>query len=302
MWRAVTKEVDRYGGTAVVSHEMLARVSEEVRARAVGGFGGEVRVVITSRDLGRQLPSLWQENVKNRNEETYGFFLHAVFRKWASLDAELAARRASRFWRAQDVVAVAERWARLVGPDAVTIVTVPPPGTGPDELWTRFARACDLPELDYEIPLERQNQSMGSMESEVLRRMNSQFPQDLPWPRYEALVKRTFAVEVLAGHRSHGRLGVPASWWGATEEAADRQIAGLGAAGYRVIGDLEELRPELGGPAQRSPDEFTESELLELALELLATVAATEKPSPERARPRLSVARLMRRLTRKAPP
>lgn len=299
-WRALAAEVDRFGGTAVISHEMLARISGAARDRAVGGFDtDDVRVVITARDLGRQIPAVWQENVKNRTEETYEFFCSAVFGQLAAFDAEQAARRAAKFWRAQDVVGVAARWAELVGPEAITVVTVPPAGAEREELWARFARACNLPAIDYDVSLERENQSMGSAESEVLRRMNGKFPTGLSWPRYEALVKREFARTVLAAHRSHGGLGVPAAWWEATRQAADRQIAGLAAAGYRVIGELGELRPQLRDPAPRSPDDFTETELLDVTLELMSRVASTEphrrKPSSWGSRGARLARRLMRR-------
>lgn len=280
MWSTLAAEVNAFRGNAVISHELLARTREEARARAVGDLDtDDVRVVITARDLARQVPAVWQENLKNRNEEKYEFFLQAIFEQHAADDAELAAHRAARFWRAQDVVGVAERWAQLVGPGAVTVVTVPHFGAEPDELWRRFAHACQLPAADCEISRERENQSMGAAESEVLRRMNSRFSAGLPWPRYETLVKRQFATSVLAAKRSHGGLVVPAAWWEATRQAADRQIRGLEAAGYLVVGDLEELRPQLGDTGQRSPDEFTDPELLDVALELLARVAATE-PRP----------------------
>jgi len=300
MWRTLAAEVDRFGGNAVISQELLARLREESRVQAVGAFDtDDVRVLITARDLGRQIPAGWQENVKNRNEETYEFYCRAVFEQPAGFDAEHAARRAAKFWRVQDVVGVAERWAKLVDPEALTIVTVPHPGAERDELWTRFARACNLPTADYELPVERENQSMGSAESEVLRRMNGKFPAQLPWPRYEALIKRKFAREVLAVDRGHGRLAVPAAWWEATRQASDRQIAGLESAGYRVIGDLDELRPQFVDHDQRSPDDFTEAELLDVTLEVLATVAA---PEPLRRVPPSRVssgADLVRRLLRR---
>ncbi len=301
-WRALAAEVDRFGGNALISHEFLARIRKESLVQAVGAFGtDDVRVVITARDLGRQLPAVWQENVKNRNEETYGFFLRAVLeRPPAGEDTDQAARRAAKFWRAQDVAGVSERWSKLVGPEAVTIVTVPHPGAEREELWTRFAAACNLPALDIELPLERENQSMGAIESEVLRRMNARFPQNLPWPRYEALVKRTFAIKILAASRSHGALVVPAAWREATRQAAEKQVAGLAAARYRVVGHLDELLPQFRDSAERSPDDFTEGELLAATLELLARAAVTEPHLGQRPSWAASAAHLVRRLARRA--
>ena len=45
-----------------------------------------------------------------------------------------------QFWRHHDVDAIARTWAGVVGPDRLTVVTVPPSGAAPYVLWERF---CD---------------------------------------------------------------------------------------------------------------------------------------------------------------
>ncbi len=60
-----------FPGRALVSHETLARTTKPVARKAVASLGDDVRVLITCRDLGRQVPAVWQENVKNRSTESY---------------------------------------------------------------------------------------------------------------------------------------------------------------------------------------------------------------------------------------
>ena len=58
------------GGTAIISHEILATASRAQVGRALEslghGDGTEVHLVLSVRDLVRQIPAEWQENVKHR--------------------------------------------------------------------------------------------------------------------------------------------------------------------------------------------------------------------------------------------
>ncbi len=292
-WAAVTREVNAFAGPAVISHESLAQAKRDDRIRAVEAFdGAKVHVVITARDLGRQIPAVWQENVKNRNTKTYTEFLDGVF------DEEERAK----FWRAQDLASVADGWAEQVGKDAITIVTVPPAGGDRSLLWTRFRQACELPDIDYRQPDVSDNRSMGAAETEVLRRMNSCFPDDLPWPRYENRVKRGFVIRVLSTERRYGPLLVPKRWQDATRDRASRQVELLSKAGYLVVGDLNELHPEPTPAVGPGPDDFSSEQLLDVSVRLLSETAllgtsAIQMPEPAAARHR-KVARLAKRLRR----
>lgn len=301
-WSRLTREVNTFSGNSLVSHETLARTARRDRARAVTGFAtDDVRVVITARDLGRQVPAVWQENVKNRNSQTYDAFLHALFGLPRNNSDTESRQRRRKFWQAQDVAAVARRWARQVGGERLTIVTVPVAGTDPGELWRRFRRACELPDLDYDLVASGDNRSMGAAESEVLRRMNSRFSADFSWPQYEAQVKRGFAVSVLAADRRHGPLVLPQAWRASAEAAAGRQIEALAEAGYAVVGDLADLQPRFEVATQQSPDDLTDDELFEVALQLLAAAATVQPGDVGRPRPGRHTGRqrLIRRTVRR---
>jgi hypothetical protein len=232
-----------------------------------------VRVVVTARDLARQVPSVWQETIKNRGDRTYGDFLDEVFR---SADGR---RRKGGFWLAQNLPALATRWMDVVGPERFTLVTVPPSGAAPDELWRRFCTAVDIPDADYELEVEGSNPSLGVVESELLRRVNPKLA-DLSWPEYETRVKRAFAERELATFSRSDRLVVPPDLHEDVRRAGEDAIAFFEGAGCRVVGDLEDLRPQLSHEPSRTPEEVTEADLLDVALGLVARSAARPLTRP----------------------
>ena len=69
-WDELAAAVRKAPGTAIISHEILATASRSQVGRAlesVGhGTGTEVHVILSVRDLVRQIPAEWQENVKHR--------------------------------------------------------------------------------------------------------------------------------------------------------------------------------------------------------------------------------------------
>ena len=63
----------------IVSHEILATASRQQVRRALESFGdAEVHVVLSARDLVRQIPAEWQENVKHRRTLGYRAFLDTI--------------------------------------------------------------------------------------------------------------------------------------------------------------------------------------------------------------------------------
>ena len=269
-WDRLVEEAQAHTGNVLVSHETFGRARPAQIEKAVAAFpGSEVRVIITCRDLGRQIPAAWQERIKNRKNITYDAFLDRVFTSWDKSQTSVS----SMFWKSQNLIALTQRWSRAVGTENVRLVTVPAPGTAPDELWRRFASAADLPNLDYEIPDSTSNASIGTTETELLRRLNPMFPEDLAWPQYAVRIKNRFVQRDLSQHNTSGRLTVPDCRHETTEQIAGEMIDFLRGSGCPVIGDLEELRPVFRADSVM-PDEVGTEELLGLALELLARAAA----------------------------
>lgn len=261
-WEQLAAEVRGYDGDAIISHETLARCSRAAIRRAAQSLGtADLRVVLTVRDLGRQVPAVWQETLKNRAVDSYPDFLKDVFR-------HRNGKQAKFFWRAQDVAKVVRRWGREVGVANVTVVTVPPPGAARDELWNRFARAVDLPAVRVELPPAAANVSLGAAEAELLRQVNLVLPTSFAWSDYARVVKRQFAELTLAP-RATSSMSIPRRWHRATRARADRMVGYLRTSGCRVIGDLADLEPQLPVGAVSGPRDLADDELLRVAAELI---------------------------------
>ena len=151
--------VREHHGTAIISHEILASASRQQAARALEslghGDGAEVHVVLSVRDLVRQVPAEWQENVKHRRTIRYGDFLRQI------RDPQREGRIASWFWSVQELPAILDRWAAELPPERVHVITVPPSGGDPGLLWSRFSRVFGLDDLPLRHEATRANPSLG---------------------------------------------------------------------------------------------------------------------------------------------
>lgn len=236
-WSRLVEGVREGRGSVVLSHELLATARGEVISRLVRDLAPRpVTVVATVRDMVRQVPAVWQEDVKNGSTRTFEEFLSRI-----QTSAGTRRRLDKPFWRFQDAPGIVEQWAQVAGVDVV-VVTVPQPGQGPTALWERFAQAIQVDPGSVDTELPPGNVSLGAAETELLRTVNEWAGQALDWPSYRRLVKKTLAEDLLAARRSSPRLTLPPatrSW------ALDQSVAmadRLEQAGYAVIGSLDELR------------------------------------------------------------
>ncbi len=279
-WERTVAEILAHDGPTLLSHEILGGSKRKIVKRAAESLPGRrLRVVITCRDLGRQFPAVWQEGVKNGDTITYEQFLSDAWEAWDGPGA------ATGMWRGQNLAGVAERWGSVTGPENVTVVTVPPSGTDHDVLWRRFGEAIGLPEAGYVIPEKPRNPSLGTVETELLRRVVSRLPEDVPWPTYARQVKRRLAQRRLVKERVGGSLSVPEHHRDRTREVSAEMRDAIRAQGFRVVGDLADLEPAFleGGT---TPDDVTDEQLLERALDVLVPMVLTDGAQPEKKRNR----------------
>ena len=145
-WDRLAAEVREWPDTAIISHEILGTASRVQVARAIESLGGsdtEIHIVFSARDLVRQIPAEWQENVKHRRTKTYGRFLENL------RDPERSAEVAQWFWGVQEIPDVLDRWGEAVPRERVHLVTVPPPGSSPTLLWERFAGVFGIDPTEF---------------------------------------------------------------------------------------------------------------------------------------------------------
>jgi hypothetical protein len=243
-WAALIGAARAWRGDAVViSHELLAATSTDTIPGALAALGGhEVHLVMTVRDLGRQVPAVWQEMVKNRQTLDYPTYLTQLTRR------RRRGRAGRLFWRQQDVVAALGHWADFVPASRMHVVTVPPAGSSPTLLWERLCEVIGIAAEGYETSVPRTNVSLGLAEAELVRRINVALDARLDWPDYASTVKFWFAEQLLSQRRDSTRAQVPdrlRPWFDAASAA---MVDGIRQRGYDVVGDLDDLRPAYGPP------------------------------------------------------
>ncbi len=237
-WRRLTQQALKAGtGKVVISHEVLAAATDQQIEVAVRSLEpAEVHVVYGARDLARQIPAVWQESLKNRRRRPYGPFVKSVLR------SRSGARSKAAFWRAQDAVAVLDRWAQHLPLQRIHVLTLPPRDAPIELLWSRFCAVLGIDPRGFDLHVARTNTSLTQAEAEVLRRLNLVLPADLEWPEYERLVKNRFNDIADQGGRGDP-IRVPPRHRRRLVRQSEAIQSGLAQAGYDVVGDLGDLTP-----------------------------------------------------------
>ncbi len=285
-WDRLATEVRRHSGTSILSHEILAAASRTQADRALEslghGSGTEVHLVLSVRDLVRQIPAEWQENVKHRARLGYGAFLDRI------RDPDRGSRIASWFWSVQELPDILDRWGHSLPPERIHLVTVPPPGGPPELLWERFSATFGLDGLDLDLEAERANPSLGVPETTLVRRINRAVNHELPPAEYRPLVRELLAHQSLSLRTGSARLTLPPDMHPWVSDLTGAWIAEIERRGYDVVGDLADL---VGAPpvaVYADPDHPAERDVSAAAIDairalLLETVRLREAEARARA-------------------
>lgn len=233
-------QLDRAPGSrALLSQESLAGARPaQVKRFLAACSDREVHVVATVRDLARQVPSAWQQDLKAGRTTGYGRYLRRLQRMERKGSG-------SHPWVHLDPPAVLARWAGVLPEGRVHVVTVPPPGSSTTLLLERFCRVLEVDASRLEPEDTPKNTSLGRVPAEVLRRVNQELPDEVRRRQvYGDVGKRYLASQVLGALPPGvgGKIRVPAEHRAWCEEVSARQVSALEAAGYHVEGSLEDLR------------------------------------------------------------
>lgn len=272
-WRRLVGEVNRWSGrSAVISQEFLCWASPDQISAMVQSFRkSRVEIVLTVRDLARLVPAQWQTAMRQRNTWTLEEYAAAV----AGSDGQRAKTAARHFWRRQDYGPILQRFVDEVGVDHVRVVTLPPSGGDPAELWHRFCQACDIDPAKT-TPGGMSHESLGAVSAELMRRLNAHPTiEEMPIRAYQKSVNGALTRRVLSHRRSlEPGLALPETYADWAEREAARLIADIEAVGVEVVGDLDDLRPRPGRKVAVAPEAVPDADLLEAALDGLAGLAA----------------------------
>jgi len=257
-WQRLLKTIDESTARAVVVSEELLAVTRPRQARRLARAleGHRVFVVVGVRDLGRHLPSSWQEEIVKGHSFTWGEFLAAA------RDPALGAATAGvAFQLRSDLLRILDTWEEVAPRERIRLITVPPSGSAPGLLLDRFAEVIGVPSGVLRGERPRHNEALGPAEVEVLRRLNATLRPELTQAQQVAVAKKALRLG-LAG-RATRRLTLPDSERDWVTERTQTLVAELKNRGYEVHGDLAELDPQLALPGDRAPDDVTEAELLD---------------------------------------
>ena len=265
-WDRLAEQVRDWHGTAIISHEIFARATPTQVERALASLGdAEVHVVLSVRDLVRQIPAEWQENVKHRSHITYAAFLETI------RDPARESTIGSWFWAVQEIPDILGRWGASLPPEHVHLVTVPPSGSDRGELWRRFSHTFGLDGLPLDLTAERENPSLGVPETSLLRTINQRFTSILAPPDYRPLVRELLAHQTLSRGVASARLGLAPDDHAWAQDLSRSWVALLAERAYDVAGSLDDLLgPDLGSYAD--PDHATPEELLPPALDAIGAL------------------------------
>jgi hypothetical protein len=235
----------------------------------------DVHIIVTARDWAQQLPSEWQQELKDRSTTDYETFLRRV-RDRDAPDGE-------RFWRRQDVLDICERWGAGVDPDRVHIIVVPPASVDRRAVFRLFAEAIEVDPSLLKPPRGNLNASFGYREAEMLRRLNLVLGDRLSDFEHEYLpaIRRVLVRQVIARGASAG-VPLPTHHVDWVRQTAEERLGELLDRGYRFYGSPALLVPaaDVGRPMPKvDDDDVADAALRTLADFAIAQLDATRKGS-----------------------
>lgn len=254
---------------AVLSAELLGGATRpQISGMVAAVAPADVHVVFTARDVGRALASDWQEQLKHTHTITFDRFVDDL----VTLGRRAPGPFGEMFWGLHDPVAVLEPWAGVLGAGHVHVVTAPHSGDR-DELWTRFTRAVGLDAHAIARESGEGDEVLGVVEAELLRRVNEIGPlaKRLTW-MYDGLARLELAEWILNRRPDRRPIVLPERHRQWAEQRGEETVAAIRAAGYDVVGDLDDLRPAPAAGDDGVPGELAEAELLQASVETVAAL------------------------------
>jgi hypothetical protein len=262
VWERMRTELSEWDQDALISHELFAVCTAERAAwttAQLAEVSSEVHVIVTARDLARQVPAEWQQTIKHGRSHTLGEFYEELRSPSPTV----------LFWRVQDLPAVVQRWATGVPEQRIHLVTVPPLGAPRDLLWSRFAGLIGVDPKTAELPSKPPNESLGVEEVETLRRINLHPMPKVDRSRHQVLVRQILADGILLARPHAQRFAPPESEHPWVVERGTAMVAQLRSGGFDVVGDLDELVPPPEPVRGPNPDAVSDSAVARVATETM---------------------------------
>ena len=263
VWPALVKDVMHFDGDAVLSHERYSLASTEQNERIRDDLDGrELHVVFTLRDLTGVVSADWQESVKNGSADTWQQFCKSV----TAEDGKLLRKRtrALRSLRA---------WSKVLPPEQIHVVTVPPSGAPRELLWERFCTVLGVDHDGTSTEQPRGNQSMGQVEVELIRRINELPESVLSVHDRRPELKHFLAEEILNRRDGKTRVSIDKETFDAARRESQTIANQIEKLGLDVVGDLDDLTSAPYKDAGPDANDVPDGALVDAAVDAIAALA-----------------------------
>ncbi len=252
-WNDFVRTAHSYSGITVCSSEFFAESDDRTAAAIVERVGlDRIHVVLTLRNLGRILPSAWQQMLKSGFEMDYSRWLTDIL----VTPPEQMHPKSTTFWIRHRHGDVVRRWTELVGPERLTVIVVDDQDR--EAIYSSFEQLLGMPVgalLEYRDLSN--NRSMTAPEAELIRALNVAVGGGKGWKPYSQQQHDSMIKAITEGRQApagEARLLTPQWALDIAAELAREDVNTIRALGVRVIGDLDLLAEHL-----TSPDEMAES-------------------------------------------
>jgi len=272
----LVRRTSKHDGRVVISSEFFCEAPEEKARETIEALGGpdKVTVVVTLRNLGKLLPSSWQQYLKYGLTTAYEKWLEDVFASPGS------SKISPTFWRRHDHGEVLTRWAAAVGAENVNVLVLE--DVDRSAQFRAFAQMLDVPE---DVLLSRMeltsNRSMTAAEAELLVRLNKRVKKQMQWTDYVRLVRRGVALRMVEGREpdpSEPKLRTPDWALDAAAEQGAKSVATIRNLGVGVYGDLDALATRV--PSTPGSDILVSELPIDAAVAAVVAVIEASKEEP----------------------
>jgi hypothetical protein len=246
-WKALERQVARTKGTVLLSAEALSVIRTPAIRTLLDRLGvDDVEVVVTARSLGRTLPSLWQQHIRNGRRLGFQRYLDMLGEQRRQPATRIEEDGELHLWRAFAIGRLARRWAREVGESRVRVVTSP--GRPPQLLWARFAEAIGVPGFTFnadDVAARPVHTGLTAPEAVVLSSLNSALATAGWTPDQARRLREAVLTDGFQSRAERGpRIAVPPHWRSCVAEWSAEDISELLESGVTVIGDTADLRSD----------------------------------------------------------
>ncbi|GAB3926107.1 hypothetical protein GCM10011575_07120 [Microlunatus endophyticus] len=236
-WDRVKAEIEADPDRRIfLTHEFVSQVDDSTARKVVEAVGEPIHVCITLRSPGEIVPSLWAQSVRDDAQtEPFVDWLARFFGK------DPVHPISARFQRAYDQGQLVNRWARLVGPDNVTVIVVDK--SDPRLLTGTFEAMLGLP--DGVLEWRPSNASLAAIDAELFRHVNAILrDRGAGWSTFHSLVR--YGAIKLGPERRQLSPGEPRvvlpSWAGEIARRDGTQFAdAIRHSGVRIVGDVDTI-------------------------------------------------------------